>query len=194
MPPGPAYNFLCVLSSVADILVHAARIKAAQTNVSASTIIAANRERRKVETDLGQLASNETAVSSSSVHPSTRETTRIAALCSSNVSTYPANSSPAILPDLPPFTSLDVPSRSHELAANVSIPVSQLLEEPSENAISPTVSSLVFEPEVAAATHVSTSSNDIVAVMAVLFICSQYSRLYRQNSRLLPVAQLHHLR
>lgn len=30
MPPGPAYNWLCVLSSAADILSHAARIRASQ--------------------------------------------------------------------------------------------------------------------------------------------------------------------
>lgn len=30
MPPGPAFNWLCVLSSAADILGHAARIRVAQ--------------------------------------------------------------------------------------------------------------------------------------------------------------------
>jgi aarF domain-containing kinase len=36
MPPGPAFNFFCILSSVADIITHAARIRAAQTVTRAS--------------------------------------------------------------------------------------------------------------------------------------------------------------
>ena len=36
MPPGPAYNFLCVLSSTASILTHAARIRAKQSGIITS--------------------------------------------------------------------------------------------------------------------------------------------------------------
>jgi hypothetical protein len=49
MPPGPAYNFLCVLSSVADILSNAARIRAAQTAASTTVITSAKRKRRKLD-------------------------------------------------------------------------------------------------------------------------------------------------
>jgi aarF domain-containing kinase len=49
MPPGPAYNFLCVLSSFADILTHAARIRAAQTTLSVPTIVSAKGKQRKID-------------------------------------------------------------------------------------------------------------------------------------------------
>ncbi|KAG7450996.1 ABC1-domain-containing protein [Guyanagaster necrorhizus] len=39
MPPGPAYNWLCVLSSAADILGHAARIRASQIAGQRSVLV-----------------------------------------------------------------------------------------------------------------------------------------------------------
>jgi aarF domain-containing kinase len=49
MPPGPAYNFLCVISSLANIFTHAARIRTAQTAVSVPTIVFAKRKQRKID-------------------------------------------------------------------------------------------------------------------------------------------------
>jgi hypothetical protein len=46
MPPGPAYNWLCVLHSTAEILSHAARYRAAQI-VPRSTLH--SRKRRRTE-------------------------------------------------------------------------------------------------------------------------------------------------
>ncbi|OCH84963.1 hypothetical protein OBBRIDRAFT_355232 [Obba rivulosa] len=50
MPPGPVYNLLCVASSVADILGHAARIRASQLESTAAPVTAAfGRSTRKRE-------------------------------------------------------------------------------------------------------------------------------------------------
>ncbi|KAK0495330.1 ABC1-domain-containing protein [Armillaria luteobubalina] len=45
MPPGPAYNWLCVLSSAADILGHAARVRASQIAGQRSVLVARTRNR-----------------------------------------------------------------------------------------------------------------------------------------------------
>lgn len=52
MPPGPAFNFLCILSSVADILTHAARIRAAQaaTRTPGSLITSTERKQPRAAT------------------------------------------------------------------------------------------------------------------------------------------------
>jgi aarF domain-containing kinase len=42
MPPGPVYNWLCVVCSAADILSHAARIRASQLAPRSSTLPAKN--------------------------------------------------------------------------------------------------------------------------------------------------------
>ena len=53
MPPGPAYNWLCVLHSAAEILSHAARHRAAQI-VPRSTFTPINsRKRRRTEETAG---------------------------------------------------------------------------------------------------------------------------------------------
>lgn len=57
MPPGPAFNWLAVASSVADILSHAAQIKAAQATSRAAPVLVRTgihaeggvRKKRKVE-------------------------------------------------------------------------------------------------------------------------------------------------
>jgi hypothetical protein len=51
MPPGPAFNFFCILSSVADILTHAARIRAAQTVARASGGPITSTERKQPRTN-----------------------------------------------------------------------------------------------------------------------------------------------
>ena len=45
MPPGPAYNWLCVLSSAAGILGHAARIRASQIAGQRSVLVARTKNR-----------------------------------------------------------------------------------------------------------------------------------------------------
>ncbi|KAK0480292.1 ABC1-domain-containing protein [Armillaria novae-zelandiae] len=45
MPPGPAYNWLCVLASAADILGHAARIRASQVAGRRSVLVARTKNR-----------------------------------------------------------------------------------------------------------------------------------------------------
>lgn len=47
MPPGPAYNWFCVLSSFADVLSHAAKIRASQ--VTPRTAVLHPRKRRRTE-------------------------------------------------------------------------------------------------------------------------------------------------
>ncbi|KAF9476631.1 ABC1-domain-containing protein [Pholiota conissans] len=49
MPPGPAYNWLCVLNSTAEILSHAARYKAAQVAPSSLASYANPRKRRRTD-------------------------------------------------------------------------------------------------------------------------------------------------
>jgi len=46
MPPGPAFNWFCVLYSAADILSHAARIRASQLSPTTSHVA---RKRRRLE-------------------------------------------------------------------------------------------------------------------------------------------------
>jgi len=116
MPPGPAYNFLCVLSSVADILTHATRIRAAQTGVSVPTIISATRKRRKIDPqDNADLGENEPILSSFSEDSSTKENTiRVNIdLPRSNLSAYPAALSANVLLDLSPLTSESPEARIH---------------------------------------------------------------------------------
>ena len=48
MPPGPAYNWLCVLYSASEILGHAARYRASQVAPRA-TALADSRKRRRTE-------------------------------------------------------------------------------------------------------------------------------------------------
>lgn len=77
MPPGPAYNFLCVLSSAADIIAHAARIRASQTaNVTRFTgnsIASTKRKRRKTDldaaADIEKPLGNGAGLSSTSIEP-----------------------------------------------------------------------------------------------------------------------------
>ena len=47
MPPGPAYNWLCVVHSVAEILAHAARYRAAQLSPSSLSTAHASVTRKK---------------------------------------------------------------------------------------------------------------------------------------------------
>jgi len=47
MPPGPAYNWLCVVHSVAEILAHAARYRAAQLSPSSLPVAHASVTRKK---------------------------------------------------------------------------------------------------------------------------------------------------
>ncbi|KDR78182.1 hypothetical protein GALMADRAFT_1304879 [Galerina marginata CBS 339.88] len=49
MPPGPAYNWFCVLYSTAEILSNAARYRAAQLTPIASASFAHPRKRRRTE-------------------------------------------------------------------------------------------------------------------------------------------------
>jgi hypothetical protein len=144
MPPGPAYNFLCVLSSAADILAHAARIRAAQTVVSGATTTSAKQKRRKIDPDNVEvecLPNDEAAPPSSLVDLSTREmaTWRDVGPCSMNFSGIP---SVDIHSDLRPRTS-QLPaasSRTYEPASLQSIPEYFPQEDPVEYTISPEAS------------------------------------------------------
>jgi len=49
MPPGPAYNWFCVLHSAAEILSHAARYRAAQVSSRNAAAYANPRKRRRTE-------------------------------------------------------------------------------------------------------------------------------------------------
>jgi len=49
MPPGPVYNWLCVLHSAAEILGHAARYRAAQFPLQHTDSFVAPRKRKKTE-------------------------------------------------------------------------------------------------------------------------------------------------
>ena len=49
MPPGPAYNWFCVLYSAAEILSHAARYRAAQVSPRNAAAYAYPRKRRRTE-------------------------------------------------------------------------------------------------------------------------------------------------
>lgn len=49
MPPGPAYNWFCVLYSAAEILSHAARYRAAQASSINTTAYANPRKRRRTK-------------------------------------------------------------------------------------------------------------------------------------------------
>ena len=49
MPPGPAFNVFCVLSSIADILTYVARIRAAQSLPRASGISSVEHRKRRTE-------------------------------------------------------------------------------------------------------------------------------------------------
>lgn len=49
MPPGPAYNWLCVLYSTAEILSHAARHRAAQIVPRSTSAPINSRKRRRTE-------------------------------------------------------------------------------------------------------------------------------------------------
>ena len=51
MPPGPAYNWLCVVHSVAEILAHAARYRAAQLSPSSLSTAHASLTRKKRPVD-----------------------------------------------------------------------------------------------------------------------------------------------
>ena len=51
MPPGPAYNWLCVVHSVAEILAHAARYRAAQLSPSSLSTAHASVTRKKRPVD-----------------------------------------------------------------------------------------------------------------------------------------------
>ena len=84
MPPGPAYNFLCVLSSTANILTHAARIRAKQ-----SGIVTSKRKRQKLlEADAEQ---NNRILASTRVEIETKETSirKEVNLRSANYSAHP---------------------------------------------------------------------------------------------------------
>lgn len=89
MPPGPAYNFLCVLSSTANILTHAARLRAAQTGVA----INSTRKRRRIEVDAEQVAENDKILSSANVDLGTKENAirKDVELRSANYSVYPTS-------------------------------------------------------------------------------------------------------
>jgi len=49
MPPGPVYNWLCVLHSAAEILGHAARYRAAQFPLQHTDSFVAPRKRKRTE-------------------------------------------------------------------------------------------------------------------------------------------------
>ena len=49
MPPGPAYNWLCVLNSTAEILSHAARHRATQIVPRSTSSPLNSRKRRRTE-------------------------------------------------------------------------------------------------------------------------------------------------
>lgn len=49
MPPGPAYNWFCVLYSAAEILSHAARYRAAQVSSRNAAAYSNPRKRRRTE-------------------------------------------------------------------------------------------------------------------------------------------------
>jgi aarF domain-containing kinase len=151
MSPGPAYNFLCVLSSVADILTHAARIRAAQAAVSGTTIPSVTRKRRKLDpqVSVGKLAGTETA----SVDPAVKEEAiqRDVDLRKSNFGSYTATSVRSLLQtsELPDERVLGY-ERSERL-----IPESQ----PREGSLETTnfTCSKAFEPEVPSHFEVSIS-------------------------------------
>ena len=52
MPPGPAYNWLCVIHGAVDILSHAARHRANQVTPHAVASYANPRKRRRTDTEL----------------------------------------------------------------------------------------------------------------------------------------------
>lgn len=58
--PGPAYNLLCVLTSAADILSHAARIRAAQATATSygASITADPRKRRRTDVETQESLEN----------------------------------------------------------------------------------------------------------------------------------------
>ena len=57
MPPGPAYNWLCVLHSTAEILSHAARHRAAQIVPRSTSSPLNSRKRRRTEETVDVLVS-----------------------------------------------------------------------------------------------------------------------------------------
>lgn len=106
MPPGPAYNFFCVLSSAADILGHAARIRAAQVTNNASRAAVTSKTRLTPKSDaqssldVKQLVEDEAVVDSISVDEPKRDTVirKNVESRSRNLSAYPTSASVAALP------------------------------------------------------------------------------------------------
>ena len=148
MPPGPAYNFLCVLSSVADILSHAARIKAAQTAASTTVVTSTKRKRRKLDleanvdvVDVGKLAKIENAQSSPA-----RKEKAIQKDASVHQSGYPVTAAKS-LSDLPSSESPEDRVHTYEHAPNQSIPESQPRGGFPEGTLSPNdILPKAFEP------------------------------------------------
>lgn len=74
-PPGPAYNLLCVLTSAADILSHAARIRAAQVTAASrgTALNSSPRKRHRTDVNVLELVENERILPSASVDPGLKE-------------------------------------------------------------------------------------------------------------------------
>ena len=130
MPPGPAYNFLCVLSSAVNILSHAARIRAAQITVSEAALTSTKRKRQKIGPDhVDKSAENdEASSSSSSVVPDRGDAIRkIVDSGNTNSSAYPVEItySPPKVRDKCPEAS----SRNEPLERSISSNVNQLDQE-----------------------------------------------------------------
>lgn len=105
MPPGPAYNFLCVLTSAADILSHAARIRAAQAaSVSRSTV--AQRKRRQTDVDVQEFTKNETSLTPISVDLRIDEKDRVRDenTHSSDSAVHPTTICASVLPESTPLS------------------------------------------------------------------------------------------
>jgi hypothetical protein len=139
MPPGPAYNFLCVLSSAADILAHAARIRAAQAAVSGATTTSAKQKRRKIDPE--EIPNDEAAPPSSLMNLSTRETATWRDVGPPSMN-FSGILSVDIHSDLRPRTP-QLPaasSRTYEPASLQSIPEYVPQEDPVEYTISPEAS------------------------------------------------------
>jgi hypothetical protein len=79
MPPGPAYNWFCVLYSAAEILSHAARYRAAQVSSRNAAAYANPRKRRRTEepTDIpvDVVVVEDVSIATRGVHDSLHEDT-----------------------------------------------------------------------------------------------------------------------
>lgn len=133
MPPGPGFNFFCVLSSAADILAHAARIRAAQAvaQTSANSVAACQRKRQRADSQETEKDESEAALTDVSGERSLKDKTTRRGV-ELPVDTFPASPSENSAEAVTDLTSPSAAIEPRELITRHFEPVPQVpVSEPS---------------------------------------------------------------